>query len=105
MAMPETFFCDCGKPWPCFCPQGRRRMEIKAGPPAEQDDDCVVGAVECPRCHEEVLLEFDPSDVICWEEDTHIVNEVGPAQGECCDLVFVQNLDGTVCTFDPHAED
>jgi DNA-directed RNA polymerase subunit RPC12/RpoP len=71
-------------------------MGAPAGPEAERDDDLVAATVECPECGERVLVEVDPEDVVCWEEDEAVVNELAPASGFCCGYAFVLNLEGGV---------
>lgn len=74
-------------------------MGLKPGPRREQDDDLLVATVECPSCHESVLIELDPDDVVCWEEEGNVVNEIGPPSEMCCGRIFIVQPDGRIEAF------
>lgn len=98
MAERPAWRCPCGRPWPCKCPQARAVIGLNpSGRPGE--DDTIEAIAECPKCGQEVFLEFDPENVVEWEAETGIVREVDTGAGQCCGLLFAVLPDGSVECF------
>ncbi len=94
----RTFYCPCGKLWPCRCARAFRIMGFERQP-KPGDDTFVVATATCPDCGQNALLELDPDSVNGWTEQDgrNVVNSVGgPPMGFCCDIMFVMKPGGRV---------
>ena len=67
---------------------------LRSDLPRYDNEEVLVGAVECVRCGGEVQLRATPS---AWEEQEDgslTVVECAPGMGWCCDLVYIDEGDG-----------